>query len=60
MKDMDAEMVRRELIDAFEFILELDRNPEMLEKLPKRSVMVKSGSKRMFIPTTKEPKIVML
>jgi protein-tyrosine-phosphatase len=60
MKEMNPEVVRKELVETFDFILALDRKPEMLKKLPKTSVMLKKGRKRMLITTTRKPEIIML
>ncbi len=60
MKEMDAELLKKEMIGAFELILELDKNPEMLKKLPKSSRLVYKGRKRMFISTKKDAKVILL
>lgn len=60
MKEMDPGLVRKELVESLDFILELDRKPAMLKRLPKRSVMVKKGKKRLVIPTSSESGITML
>jgi len=60
MKESDDDMIRRELIDCFKLILELDSNPELLQRLPKKSLLVKEGKKRMFIPIKKESSIVVI
>jgi hypothetical protein len=60
MTDLDAEIVRKGLIEAFELIRELDEKPEMLKKLPKKSLWVDSGKKRMFIPINDKSKIVVI
>lgn len=60
MKEMSPEAIKREIVDSFEFILELDRKPELLKRLPRKSLLVGGGKKRMLISTAKEPRVIML
>jgi len=60
MMKSDDEMIRSELIDCFRLILELDSKPDLLKRLPKKSLLVKEGKKRMFIPIKDESKIVVI
>ena len=60
MTGMNPEVVKRELIWAFEFIKELDQNPELLKKLPDKSIVVDRGKKKMFISTKKDGRTLLL
>jgi hypothetical protein len=57
---LDADTLKREMIEVFELILELDENPEMLAKVPKKSTIVKKGKKWMFIPAEKNGRTLLL
>jgi hypothetical protein len=60
MTTLDAETLKREMIDVFELILELDENPEMLARVPKKSTIVKRGKNWVFIPSDKNGKTLIL
>ncbi len=60
MTDMDPELIKKELIDGFKLILELDSNPEMLKCLPKHSLIVDRGKRKMIVSTKKDAKALLL
>ncbi|MBM3303478.1 MAG: hypothetical protein FJY76_00115 [Candidatus Aenigmarchaeota archaeon] len=60
MKETNDEIIRKGFIEAFEIIRKLDENPELLKKLPKKSVVVECGKKRIFVPAKDASKIVVI
>ncbi len=60
MADMDPELIKKELIGAFELIRELDSRPDIMEKLPKNSIIIDRGKKRMFVSTKKNANVFLL
>jgi hypothetical protein len=60
MDKSEDDIARKGLIDAFNMILELDRRPDILRSLPKKSLVVRKGGKIMFVPMEKKSKTVVL
>lgn len=57
---LDPEVVKKGLIDSFEVILELDKNPKKLKELPSRSILIRRGNRRMLIPVKKKSHVIVI
>jgi len=60
MAGIDAELARKELIGALGLVLELDRKPDMLRRMPRNSLVIDSGRKSMIVQAKKDARILLL